>query len=190
MTFFIIIIIIIVVSPFWFIVELITKSFDTVPVSLLVQRVGGLVCVRKTHWTQIWTLLCINTLRLLQVSVFLFYLTFNNNKKTRVSWYSLFRIGLNRCVKSVKPLTIHSVILGVKSRVSLNAWGPCQQLEPLVVCNQLSGLEQMKTAARIERENVWLIAVSTVIAEVKYGSWFWVRSAGLSRSLRKRSAAN
>lgn len=40
--------IIIIISPFWFIVELITKSFDTVPVSLLIQRVGGLVCVKGT----------------------------------------------------------------------------------------------------------------------------------------------
>lgn len=33
-----------IISPFWFIVELITESLDVVPVGLLVQRIGGFVC--------------------------------------------------------------------------------------------------------------------------------------------------
>lgn len=43
------IIIIIISSPFWIIVELITKSFDIVPVDFLIQRVGGPVCVNGKH---------------------------------------------------------------------------------------------------------------------------------------------
>lgn len=41
-----------IVSPFWLIVELITKSLDTVPVILLIQRIGGLVCAKEKHTWQ------------------------------------------------------------------------------------------------------------------------------------------
>lgn len=50
----------IISSPFWFIVELITKALDTIPVSVLIQGVGGLVCVKGK---------------------FISDLTFSNNKK-------------------------------------------------------------------------------------------------------------
>lgn len=44
------------VSPIWFIVELITKALDVVPVSLFIQRVGGFV-YRNTHNRGIFRLL-------------------------------------------------------------------------------------------------------------------------------------